>query len=82
MMHSQDIIKLEHQLSGEMKELIALTDKYVLVKWIQDNSYVSWRYYLNQAGDKYIFEIGHYIRCENTTVEKAIAAFSERINDA
>ncbi len=73
------MIRLLEQLDTEGKELIAITDRYILVFWWQDKSYVSWEYYQNKAG-KYIFEVGHYLRVENNTKNSAIAAFSERIN--
>lgn len=76
-MKSNNLIRLITQLDFELKELIAITDKYILVKWLADNSYVSWEYY--EVEGRFVFERGHYMRCENSTPEAVLAAFSERI---
>ena len=80
-MLKNDLLELTLQLDNELKELICITDNYILVKWLLDRSYVSWRYYYNDEVSKYVFEYGEYMPTEYTTVEEAIASFSERINN-
>ena len=80
-MNRYELQELLEQLDNEQKELIAVTEKFVLVYWHQDYSYVSWRhYYIN---GKFVFEIGEYwpvpLTDENT--DKAIKKFAERINN-
>ena len=80
-MLKNDLLELTLQLDNELKELICITDNYILVKWLQDRSYVSWRYHYNDEVSQYVFEYGKYMPTEHTTIEEAIASFSERIND-
>ena len=72
--------ELIDQLEAEGKELIAITDQYILVYWWQDNSYVSWNYWY--TGTQYAFEIGHYLPIgSGVTKNEAIKWFAERINN-
>ena len=76
-----DLIDLTNQLDNELKELICITDEYILVKWLPVKSYVSWRYSYSVELGKYIFEYGKYLQTDTTTIEQAIASFSERLMD-
>ena len=80
-MLNNDLLELVFQLDNESKELICITDNYILVKWLQDRSYVSWRYWYSTEVSQYVFEFGKYMPIEHTTIEEAIAGFSERINN-
>ena len=80
-MLKHDLLELTLQLDNERKELICITDEYILVKWLQDTSYVSWKYYYSVELGKYVFEYGKYLPTDTTTIEQAIASFSERINN-
>ena len=74
--------ELIDQLEAEGKELIAITDQYILVYWRQDKSYVSWRYWHTGKGGAYVFEIGHYLPIgSGVTKNEAIKWFAERINN-
>ena len=86
-MQSNDMVELLEQLEREGKDLIAITDEYILVYWYQDKSYVSWKYWHTGPGGKYVFEVGNYLKIHNqgfvgNTVSKneAIKWFAERIN--
>ena len=81
-MQSNDQIELLEQLEIENKDLIAITDEYILVYWYDDKSYVSWKYWHTGPGGKYVFEVGHYLSIGNGSVSKneAIKWFAERIN--
>ena len=76
------MIVLLEQLDREGKELIAITDRHILVYWWHDKSYVSWEYWWVQRLNGYVFERGEYLPIDNGKVTKneAIKQFSERIN--
>ena len=78
-MKKNNVVTLVEQLDNELKELIAVTDTLVLVYWHADQSYVSWRMYF--TGEKFIFEVGHYMKCDfnKTNTMSALKEFSERI---
>ena len=80
-MLKHDLLELTLQLDNELKELICITDEYILVKWLPVKSYVSWKYSYSVVYDKYIFEYGKYLPINTTTIEQAIASFSERLMD-
>ena len=67
-MMKEGMKQLIKQLDQEDKELIAVTDEYILVKWLEDKSYVSWMWYVRD--NKFIFECGHYMPCTNATEEQ------------
>ncbi len=80
-MENSDLIPLLEQLDNEGKELIAITDQYILVYWWQDKSFVSWKYWHTGKNGKYVFEHGNYLPINSgATKNEAIANFSERIN--
>lgn len=76
-----DLIEMTNQLEREGKELIAITDTYILVYWWVDKSYVSWQYMWSQHLGRYTFEYGQYLPIGNgVSKNEAIKQFSERIN--
>ena len=80
-MENGDMSLLLEQLDKEGKELIAITDHYILVYWWQDKSYVSWTYYWHQSLKRYAFEHGCYLPIDtNVSKNEAIKWFAERIN--
>lgn len=78
-MRKQPLLELVTQLGNAQGEILAVTDKYILVKWIADNQYVSWRYCW--TGTKYAFDAGHYMSCANNTENAAIRAFAKRLGE-
>lgn len=76
-----DLCILAKQLEEERKELIAITDGFILVYWEADKSFVSWRYWYSQEKRRYVFDTGHYLPIHTgATKNDAIAKFNERIN--
>ena len=80
-MTKEDMLELCLQLNKEDKELICVTDTHILVKWVPVCSYVSWHYAYSVTDRMYVFDIGKYMPVSSITIEEAIAAFSERINN-
>ncbi len=79
-MTHNDLIKLSKQLDREGKELIAITDTYILVYWWKDKSYVSWQYTWSNALGCYTFLYGDYLSVKGASKNEAIKQFSERVN--
>jgi len=86
-LENSDMLSLLEQLEEEGKDLLAITDEYILVYWWQDKAYVSWKYWHTGKGGKYAFVYGKYLPIHNpgfvgNTVSKneAIKWFAERIN--
>ncbi len=77
--------ELIEQLELEGKDLLAITDKHILVYWQRDKAYVAWEYWY--TGKEYAFVSGTYLPLHSDFVDggvvtknQAIAWFSERIN--
>ncbi len=84
---NSDMISLLEQLEEEGKDLIALTDEYILVYWYEHKSYVSWKYWRTGPNSKYAFVYGQYLPIHNpgfvgsvVSKNEAIKWFAERIN--
>ncbi len=76
-----DMKLLLEQLNIEAKDLLALTDEYILVYWNEDKSYVSWKYWHTGRNGKYVFEYGNYLPIgKGVSKNEAIKWFAERIN--
>lgn len=78
-----DLIDLVEQLEREDKELIAITDSYILVYWYEHKSYVSWKYWHTGPNGKYVFEHGDYLPIGSdgsVSKNEAINKFAKRIN--
>jgi len=71
------MIKLIEQLEAEGKRLLAISDRYIMVHWEEDHSYVIWLCLENTNG-KYVFECGKYFP-ENTSEEALFLAFYEAV---
>ena len=84
-MKSSDMVVLLEQLEEEGKDLIAITDEYILVYWHQDKAYVAWKYW--HTGKHYAFVYGSYLPLHSDFVpggvvskNEAILWFAKRIN--
>ena len=62
------------QLNAEGKEVIAISSSIVLCHWHEDNSFVTWRWYISQDNKAYV-EAGNYFR----DLSSALTGFKERI---
>lgn len=72
-----DQIDMMRQLEEEGKELIAVTDEYILVYWHQDKTYVAWKYW--HTGDKYAFVYGTYLPLHSDFVDGGVVSKNEAI---
>lgn len=77
-MKELSMIEVIKDLNEQGKEVIAITPRYVLCDWKEDDSYVSWLYFTSSNG-RVSLEIGHYTRKDNCGIEDAINNFSNRI---
>ncbi len=65
------------QLEAQGKEVVAITPTHVLVVWAQDNSYVSWRWYVTQGGNV-ATESGVYLQSTMYNMDEVLISFYER----
>ena len=72
-----NLLKAVEQLNAQGKEVIAITPTHVLCLWEQDNSYVSWRWYITQGGN-IATENGVYLQNTMYNQSEAVVTFHER----
>lgn len=77
-MKELSMIEVIKDLNEQGKKVIAITPRYVLCDWEEDDSYVSWRYVTSSNG-RVVTELGHYTRKDNCCIEDAINNFANRI---
>lgn len=65
------------ELEKQGKDVVAIDNKLVLCYWAQDNSYVSWRWYLSDKLEVHC-ENGEYMQANLTTLDQAVKAYYER----
>ena len=66
------------QLEAQGKEVIAITPTHVLCLWAQDNSYVSWRWYIT-AGGNVATESGTYLQSTLYNQSEALEMFHRKM---
>ena len=66
------------QLNALGKEVVCITPTNVLCLWRQDNSYVSWKWYINEHGDV-VTECGTYMQSTLYNQDEAIEMFHRKM---
>lgn len=72
-----DLGKAVEYLEAQGKEVIVITPTHVLCLWKQDNSYVSWKWYITPGGNV-ATESGVYLQNTMYNMSEAIETFKER----
>jgi len=73
----ENLAKVIEQLNAQGKEVVAIDPTHVLCLWHEDNSYVSWRWYIT-AGGNIATESGVYLQNTMYNQSEALESFYKR----
>ena len=77
-MTAQQAHVLTNWLETNHMDLISMTNEYILIRWPEDASYVSWLWSI--VDNKFVVNCGNYLNTDRCTEKEALKAFIERIN--